>query len=194
MMQKGYLTRIDGALLILSYFILLYFIRVAVRRRYFRAEAEDVVYKAKLKEYAWQTVYTMIGIIIGAVISVHMIIEISRLAGISEYSLSFLLISIITSIPELIIALSAIKEKEYGIAIGDIFGSNIADVTLSLGIGPVIVPNVFSGILPFITGLYMIFASIIITLMFARKQQLTRRHAGIMMALYFLVIPILLFF
>ncbi len=193
MITKGYISRIDGLLLISSYIIIFYFIRVAVKRDYFKVEVDETVYKAHIKKYVLQTIYSLIGIIIGALISVYMIIEISRLAGIPEFILSFLLISINSSIPEFFIALSAIKEKEYGIAVGDIFGSNIADMTLSLGIGPLFSPNVFSGTEPVISGLYLVIITALITILFARKEVLRRREAVILIALYLLSIPLLFF-
>ena len=91
-----------------------------------------------------------------------------------------------------IICLAALKEKEYGIAVGDIFGSNIADITLSMGIGPVIAPNVFSNTEPLISGFYLIIITAFITLLFAHKEVLRRREAILMIGLYALSIPILL--
>jgi len=193
MFQKGYLSRIDGLLLIISYLILLYFIRIVGRRKYFRPETEDGVYKTRIKEYAWKTAYSLAGIVVGAVIAVYMLIDLSRLLGISEFILSFLLMSINTSIPEFFIALSAIKEKEYAIAIGDIFGSNIADVTLSMGIGPLLVPNTFSSTTPLWSGLYLIAITGLITYLFSRKEKLERKDGVLMVVLYLLSFPMLLF-
>jgi len=192
MITKGFLSRIDGLLLITSYIILLYFIRVAVKRDYFRVEVEEAVYKVKLKDYIWKTIYSLAGVIVGAGISVYMLIEISKLAGIPEFILSFFLMSLNTSIPEFFIALSAIKQKEYGIAIGNIFGSNIADITLSMGLGPVIAPNVFSGAQPTLSGLYLVIVTALITIVFARRQKIDRKMGALMVGLYFVSLPLLL--
>ena len=64
MLTKGSLTRVDGILLVASYFILIYFIRVAVKREYFKVEAEEAVYKARLKEYIWATIYSLTGLLL----------------------------------------------------------------------------------------------------------------------------------
>lgn len=192
MIQKGYLSRIDGLLLIISYLIILYFISVAVRKDYFKVELEKNVYKARIKEYALKTAYTMAGVIIGALISVHMLIELSRLAGVPEFALSFFLMSINTSIPELVICISALREHEYGIAVGDIFGSNIADITLSMGSGSIILPNVLSGVAPAWSSLYLVLITILITIIFAQRKELDRRHSIMMITLYFLSYPIAL--
>ncbi len=192
MLSKGYLSRVDGILLIISYFIMLYFIRVGVKREYFKVEIKENVYKSRLNEYILETAYSLSGVIIGSLISVYMLIELSKLVGIPEFVLSFLLMSINTSIPEFIICLAAIKEKEYGIAVGDIFGSNIADMSLSLGSGPLIAPNFFSSSEPLLSGLYLIAITGAITLLFARKEQLGRKEALLLILLYVLSIPILL--
>lgn len=192
MIQKGYLSRIDGLLLLLSYFIIVYFIRVAIRKEYFKIELEENVYKARVKTYAFRTAYTLAGVVIGALISVYMLIELSRLIGVPEFTLSFLIMSINTSIPELVICISALKEKEYGIAVGDIFGSNIADITLSMGSGAVVIPNIISGTAPFWSGLYLVLITILITVLFARREELDRKHSILMIILYFLSYPIAL--
>jgi cation:H+ antiporter len=193
MLQKGFLSRIDGFLLILSYLILIYFIRVAVKREYFKVElVEDAVYKTRLKEYIWQTGYSLAGIVVGSVIAVFMIIEISKIAGIAEFTLSFAFMGFTTSFPELIICLAALRDKEYGIAVGDIFGSNIADVTLSMGVGATLAPNVFSGAAPIWSGFYLIAITGIITLIFARKEKMERKEAVLLIILYILAYPLLL--
>ncbi|MBD3312243.1 hypothetical protein GF352_02185 [archaeon] len=192
MMQKGYLSRIDGLLLLLSYLIIIYFIRVAVRKDYFKVELEENVYKTKIKTYAFRTAYSLVGIIIGALISVYMLVELSRLAGVPEFALSFFLMSINTSIPELVICISALREKEYGIAVGDIFGSNIADITLSMGSGALILPNIIGSAAPLWSGLYLVLITILITMLFSRKEELNRKHSILMIILYFLSYPIAL--
>jgi cation:H+ antiporter len=193
MLQKGFLSRIDGILLLLSYLILIYFIRVAVKREYFKAELiEDSVYKTRLREYLWQTTYSLAGIIVGSVISVFMIIEISRIAGIAEFTLSFAFMGFVTSFPELIICLAALKDKEYGIAVGDIFGSNIADVTLSMGTGAALAPNVFTGAASVWLGFYLVAITGLVTLIFAKRKKLERKEGAFLIILYLLAYPLLL--
>lgn len=62
-------------------------------------------------------------------------VTLARFFGISQLAIGFLLISISTSLPELAIAVSSSVAHEGGIMLGNVFGSNIADILLVLGIG-----------------------------------------------------------
>ena len=48
-----------------------------------------------------------------------------ELTGLSEVSVGFVILAILTSIPELTVALFSVLEGEPGISIGDILGSNV---------------------------------------------------------------------
>lgn len=194
MLLKGYLSRMDGVFLILSYFIFIYFIHRSVKKYKFKIKTEEMVFKAKTREYALRTIYSITGIVIGSIISVLMIIRLSDIIGLSEFFLSFILMSINTSIPELFICLAALREKEYGIAIGDIFGSNIADITLSLGIGPILTPNILSQAVSRISSIYLVLITLIITTLLANKRIINRKESLIMIGLYFLSFPLMIFY
>lgn len=59
---------------------------------------------------------------------------IARLAGISELAIGFLLVAVATSLPELVVSVtSALSGNMPQLGIGNVFGANIADVTLVLG-------------------------------------------------------------
>lgn len=60
--------------------------------------------------------------------------DISRSTGISHTTLGFIFVSLSTSLPEAVVSLFATREGEVGIAVGNVFGSNIANVCLILGL------------------------------------------------------------
>jgi cation:H+ antiporter len=53
-----------------------------------------------------------------------------------EYVVAFFLASIGTSLPELVVTTTAIRQGQRELAIGDALGSSFLDSTLSIGIGP----------------------------------------------------------
>jgi cation:H+ antiporter len=57
-----------------------------------------------------------------------------------EYVVAFFLASIGTSLPELVVTTTAIRQGQRELAIGDALGSSFLDSTLSIGIGPLIAP------------------------------------------------------
>lgn len=69
--------------------------------------------------------------------------KIARFAHLSEMVVGFLFIAIATSLPELAVSISAVVSGDIGISIGNLLGSNVADIALIVGIaaffGPVII-------------------------------------------------------
>jgi cation:H+ antiporter len=61
-------------------------------------------------------------------------IEISKILKISQFAVGFILLSVSTSIPELFVSSIASFEGNSGIAVGNVIGSNIANITFVLGI------------------------------------------------------------
>jgi cation:H+ antiporter len=107
------------------------------------------------------------------------VIALSELLNIHEYLISFFIVAIGTSLPELAVDLTAIRKKQYEIAIGDAIGSCLVDASLSIGIGPLFFPGSLSGRLAETTGLYALLASIIVILVLAMRKRLDRK-AGIL--------------
>ncbi|MEK6973528.1 MAG: sodium:calcium antiporter [archaeon] len=61
--------------------------------------------------------------------------KLSRFFGISQIAVGFLLISVSTSLPELSVSVISSSLGEGAISAGNVFGSNIANILLILGIG-----------------------------------------------------------
>ena len=66
-----------------------------------------------------------------AIKSVEDIIE---LTGLSDVSAGFILLSVLTSAPEIIVAIFALAQGNSGVSIGDILGSNIFNIAAVLGL------------------------------------------------------------
>lgn len=79
-------------------------------------------------------------VIISSVFVVNSAIKISTSLGVAESFIGATIIAIGTSLPELSTTLTAIKKKYYDLAIGNIVGSNMANITLVLGLNAFINP------------------------------------------------------
>jgi cation:H+ antiporter len=73
---------------------------------------------------------------VAATVVVESFIEISDRFGIPELIASAVVLSLGTSLPELVVDWTAIRRGAVALAIGDLFGSSLLDATLALGIGP----------------------------------------------------------
>jgi cation:H+ antiporter len=66
--------------------------------------------------------------------TIRSIEKLIALTGLSEVSAGFILLAVLTSTPEIIVALFAVLQGEPGISVGDILGSNVFNIGAVLGI------------------------------------------------------------
>lgn len=91
-----------------------------------------------------------------------------------------------TSIPELSVTFAAIKKRHYALAMGDLLGSAVTNITLVLGIlslislSPINVID-FVGILP-----VLIVSSLVVWYSFNTKRKITKNEGVLLLALYVL--------
>lgn len=74
------------------------------------------------------------GIILGAEILVNSATKIASYLGISEEIIGLTIVAIGTSLPELVTTINSLKKKNYNLAIGNITGANIINLTLILSL------------------------------------------------------------
>ena len=77
---------------------------------------------------------------LGAGAAVAAFVQLAELLGVHEYVLSFFVSSIGTSLPELVVDVTALRAGPKDLALGDVLGSSFVDATLSIGIGPALFP------------------------------------------------------
>lgn len=78
------------------------------------------------------------GIVLGAELLVNSATKIAGFLGVSEEIIGFTIVAIGTSIPELITTINSLKKKNYNLAIGNITGANIINLTLILGLSGIV--------------------------------------------------------
>ncbi len=179
--QTGSIGRGKALLLILSYFVMALLIRKYALHDYYMPPIEK-----KHHVHLWKLAFYMLGVAGSAALVVESTIRISDILGIPEFVIAFILVSLGTSLPELAIRISAIKKGHHEIAVGDIFGSNIADMTLGLGSGPLLFPIEFSARMASGPGWYLIFVTILVVALFAKTRKIDLPFAVLLVLLYLL--------
>ena len=171
--QKGYISRLNAFILFSTW----PFLMLLTGKLTEKDVKKQFVYhyKPNIKRDFTIAILSFVGVAIGAYILIQSVIRLSSVFKVSEFFISFFIVSIGTSLPELIVDLTAIRKKEYELAIGDIIGSCIVDATVSISIGNLLFPNLISGNLAMITGLYAILASIIVIATLALRNKLDRK-------------------
>ena len=65
---------------------------------------------------------------------IRYVLVISKAIGLSEMAAGFILLSVITSLPELSVSIVASLGGEGGLSVGNVLGSNVANLTIILGL------------------------------------------------------------
>ena len=177
--EKGYISRMNAIFLVASWPLLMFIIKSIMKKDYSIKTTDR-----KLYHHVAIAVLGYTGVAIGAYIVINSVIILSEVLKLHEYIISFFIVSIGTSLPELAVDLSAIRKKQYEIAIGDAIGSCIVDACLSIGIGPLISPITVSGGLAETTGLYALFASFVVILTLALRQRLDKKAGVLFIVIY----------
>jgi cation:H+ antiporter len=180
--EKGYISRTNAFFLVASWPLLMLIITNIMKKDYSIQNTDR-----KLQHHVAIAVIGYAGVALGAYVVVNSVVALSTLLNIDEYIISFFLVAIGTSLPELAVDLTAIRKKQYEIAIGDAIGSCIVDASLSVGIGPLvspISPTTVSGRIAETTGLYALFASVIVISVLALRQRLDSKIGLLFIIIY----------
>ena len=120
----------------------------------------------------------------GATLAVSGVIKLAEVWGVPAFIVAFFGASIGTSLPEGIVAFTALRRGEGALAIGDVLGSSFADATLSISIGPLLFPTVIDGDLALTAALVTAGAAGVVALLLGRGGELGRRGAAILLLVY----------
>jgi len=142
----SYLSRVDGYVLLTGLVIVM----VWLTRLGLRSAANDPIksdFEAEIPEgvsmimaIIWLT--AGIGMLLfGAELLVRGAVDMARALGVSEVVIGVTLVAVATSLPELAVTLVSAIKGEYGLAIGNIVGSNIFNLLAVVGIASVIEPS-----------------------------------------------------
>jgi len=132
--------RLEGIIMLVL--LGLYIWRSLNNKEDFVADQEEVglfVYKGVVYQFIL-VLAGLIGLVSGAKFLVSGGVSIARMVGISEWFIGITIVAIGTSLPEIVSSVMAARRGHAEMAIGNIFGSNIFNILMVLGITSVIHP------------------------------------------------------
>ncbi len=182
--EKGYFTRLNALFLVASWPLFMLISRGYVAGKVVEDELAVERVGRRLSRDLIIALLGFAGVAIGAYVVVRSVITLSEAYALPEYLVGFFVLSIGTSLPELVVEVTAIRKREYEFAIGDAIGSCIVDASLSIGIGQLLFPTRISGGLATVTGTYAIFASMAVLAVLALRQKLDRKSGLMFIAIY----------
>lgn len=110
--------------------------------------------------------------------------EISKLTKMGKFAITSLLLAFATSIPELVVGITAALEGKPGLALGAVLGSNIADISFVIG-GAALISGSFSVAGEFLKiDIFSVFLAGVLPLMLLMDGDLSRVDGIILLLVY----------
>ncbi|MGD9129115.1 MAG: calcium/sodium antiporter [Candidatus Woesebacteria bacterium] len=178
----GEISKTDGFIFLVLY--LFYFITLKKQ-----SSLEKI--KLKIKREKSKSFLPLLQLAVGLVIiaeSSQLVIEkgieIASLLGLSQYVIGVVLVGIGTSLPEMVVSISAVLKKADGLSMGNLIGSNIVDILVALGSGAVISGwNVDRRAVTFDLPFLLLTVVVVVLFMFTRER-LERKESLLLLSLY----------
>lgn len=174
------------SLILLSFYItyVYYIIESHKKPHLFESENEyssEVINQAKKNKIGKLIAIILlsgVGIYFGAKYTISSVIGLSEMFSLDSSVIALTLIALGTSLPELSVAYSSIKRKNYDIVIGNVIGSNIFNSTLVIGIPGLLGTLNISQETMYIGLPFLMFSTFMLILAFINNQIF--KHEGIM--------------
>ena len=125
------------------------------------------------------------GLIYGGNLCLNSATAIARAWGVSEAIIAITIVAAGTSLPELASSVAAIANGKLSLALGNVIGSNVANILLILGVSGSIKPLTMGGITPL--DMWMVLGSAVLLLLSALaigQRRITRLEGAIYLAVY----------
>lgn len=185
----GKINRVDGIVLIVVY--LIYYFRLFHQERIGKK-----IKKRFSKHIRKDILFLIIGIIIvifASELVVDKAIYFAENFGIKQSFVGIIIIGLGTSLPELALALNAVRKKAKGLSVGNLIGSNIFDMLIPVGMGASISELKIEKSLILFDLLFLLFLSFIVLIFFYKKKGLQKIEAILLIGIFVLYASLKIF-
>ena len=178
---KDQLCRIDGAILLIIFVLYLW--------SSFKSDSSDEENGGEgIKEYSTFMSISMVAaglaaLIFGGKLFVNSATELAKMFGVSDKFIAITVMAAGTSMPELATCVVAALKGRGQLALGNVLGSNIANILLILGGSALISPLSFSGMTYVDIGILLLCAAFIFASAFLFKKKQLDRYEGAILVL-----------
>ncbi|MBO7343050.1 MAG: calcium/sodium antiporter [Alistipes sp.] len=179
------ISRWQGAIMLALYVAVIWY---SVRSAKQGAPEEESADDSATMGWGRVIIYIIVGLaglIYGGTTCLESATSIARAWGVSEAVIAITIVAAGTSLPELASSLSAIANGKLSLALGNVIGSNVANILLILGTSGLIKPLTMGGITPL--DVWMVFGSSVLLLLSALaigQRRITRFEGVIYLAIY----------
>ncbi len=179
---NGYYSRLEGfALVILG---LLFYLFIFKKNPYLKKKAKG---KFSAKDFL-SLLFFMGVLLVAANFTVKFGVDLAIYLKIKPILIGMLFVGLGTTLPELLFSLKAVKEKNHALAMGDILGTVITDATIVVGLIALVKPFVFSQRIVYLTGMFMLFAAVLLFYFMKSGRAVTKKEAWFLLFYYLLFV------
>ncbi len=171
-----------GMGLIALYFLSLFFFRNPYQKKSYQAEKKEAkkdveklekkaFFSAKIDVFL-KLIVSLLVLILGSWLTINASIQVARDLHFDLAAMGGTFIAIGTGLPELSLELNAVRKKQYYLALGDIFGSSLLNVSFILGLLLTFNPGLSLGFAKIILPLFLfVLIYILLRAVFTKKFQ-----------------------
>lgn len=179
--KDNQITRIDALILILFFIIYIYYMIKIIKSR-----SDFKTYESSNYPLSYSIFMTILGfsmIFLGSIFTVDMAYKLTSF-GVSDKLLSLSVIAFATSIPELIVCFHFMKNNDEDMIVGNILGSNIFNICITLGIPVIIMGTLNINALSIVDIVNFLIATLILVLFAPIKDKLGKFEGTIMIIIF----------
>ncbi len=180
-MLVGEVSRMDGFLLLVLFVgFIIWTVRYALKQRVAEEENEEILSNGKCAIFI---IGGILAIVAGGELVVDSAKGLALAAGMSETLVGLTVVALGTSLPELVTSVVAARKGEADLAIGNVVGSNIANILLVLGAAAMISP--VSVTMMNVMDAVIVLVSTVIVFIVSNTQKTIKRKEGILLVLMY---------
>ena len=180
---NGYYSRLEGLVLIVTGAIFYYFAFKNNDNTSIDVKKEKSRYKNSVL-----LLLSMALLLIGSHFTVTSASGLAQLLGVSPILIGMLVVGLGTTMPELLFSLQAVRKNDDSMAVGDILGTVLADATVVVGIIAIINPFSFPQKIIYVTAIFMLLASFILSYFMTTGKTLSKKEAIFLFLFWFIFV------
>lgn len=139
-MFDGNITRINGIILTFMFATYIYYVYLRAKSTKEELLEEELeLHNSRMKD-VMLILGGIVGLYLGSDLTIRGAAGLARALGVGELAIGLTIVSIGTSLPELVATLSAIRTNNHKIGVGNIIGSNVFNILFVLGISSTVKP------------------------------------------------------
>ncbi|MCK9595901.1 DUF308 domain-containing protein [Candidatus Pacearchaeota archaeon] len=186
----GKFSRIDGIILILAGS--LFFVKLYMDSKKFRKKFNNTPRGNIFKNFIF-LILSLGVLLISALFTVRFSVDFAYDLKIPVILIGLTILALGTCLPELIFSIKAVKNNRDELALGDILGTVITDITIVLGVVALISPFSYSVTSIYFTGGAMVLAGIF-SMIFMKTDKSMNKIEGLILILFYILFIFVEFF